>query len=47
MSHNEDFVNIYKELLKKYKLPLLEDEKFYRYVNISSDDLDFFYEYGD
>ena len=46
VSHNEDFVNIHKELLKKYKLPLLEDEKFYRYANISSDELKFFYEYG-
>ena len=45
-THNEDFVNIHKELLKKYKLPLLEDEKFYRCANISSDELKFFYEYG-
>ena len=46
VSHNEDFVNIHKELLKKYKLPLLEDEKFYRHANISSGELKFFYEYG-
>ena len=45
-THNKDFVDIHKELLKKYKLPLLEDEKFYRCANISSDELKFFYEYG-
>ena len=45
-THNKDFVDIHKELLEKYKLPLFEDEKYYCQSNVNNLDLDFFYEYG-
>ena len=45
-THNKDFVDIHKELLEKYKLPLFEDEKYYCPSNVNNLDLDFFYEYG-